>query len=132
VNILRVGAGLPGGRVVVRALVVDDNEPFRVLVVALLRDVAAVVEQAADGDTAVRIASELRPDIVVMDISMPRLDGISAARAIQLAVPLARIVFLSGTETQQKLREASAYGTVIEKHVADLRAELRAALRPAA
>ena len=117
---------------VVRALVVDDNEPFRVLVVALLRDVAAVVEQAADGDTAVRIASELRPDIVVMDISMPRLDGISAARAIQLAVPSARIVFLSGTETQQKLREASAYGTVIEKHVADLRAELRAALRPAA
>jgi two-component system, chemotaxis family, protein-glutamate methylesterase/glutaminase len=81
----------------VRALVVDDNEPFRVLVVALLRDVAAVVEQAPDGDTAVRMARELRPDIVVMDISMPRLDGISAARAIQLAVPSARIVFLSGT-----------------------------------
>jgi response regulator NasT len=101
-------------------------------VVALLRDVAAVVEQAADGDTAVRLARELRPDIVVMDISMPRLDGISAARAIQLATPSARIVFLSGTETQQKLREASAYGTVIEKQVADLRAELRAALQLAA
>jgi CheY-like chemotaxis protein len=116
----------------VRALVVDDNEGFRALVVALLRDVAVVVEQAADGDMAVRIARELRPDIVVMDISMPRLDGISAAQRIQTAVPSARIVFLSGTETQQKLREASVYGTVIEKHVADLSAELRAALRLAA
>lgn len=117
---------------VVRALVVDDNEPFRILVTALLREVAAVVEQAADGDTAVRMARELRPDIVVMDISMPRLDGISAARAIQAAIPSVLVVFLSGTETQQKLREASVYGTVIEKHVDDLRAELRTALRLAA
>ena len=116
----------------VRALVVDDNEPFRVLVAGLLREIAVVVEQAADGDTAIRIARELRPDIVVMDISMPRLDGISAARAIQAAVPSARVVFLSGTETRQKLREASVYGRVIEKRVADLPAELRAALRQAA
>ena len=115
-----------------RLLVVDDNEPFRVLVAALLRDVAGVVEQAADGDTAVRMARELRPDIVVIDISMPRLDGISAARAIQAAVPSTRIVFVSGTETEQKLREASVYGRVIEKRVADLPAELRAALRQAA
>jgi CheY-like chemotaxis protein len=118
--------------VIVRALVVDDNEPFRVLVTALLRDVAVVVEQAADGETAVRMARELRPDIVVMDISMPRLDGISAARAIRAAVPSVLVVFLSGTETKQKLSEASVYGTVIEKHVADLRAELHAALRLAA
>jgi DNA-binding NarL/FixJ family response regulator len=56
----------------------------------------------ADGDTAVRMARELRPDIVVMDISMPRLDGISAARAIQAAVPSVLVVFVSGTETQQE------------------------------
>jgi CheY-like chemotaxis protein len=118
--------------VAVRALVVDDDEAFRVLVAAVLRGVAVVVEQASDGETAVRMARELRPDIVVMDISMPRMDGITAARAIQAAVPSASIVFVSGTETQQKLREASVYGAVVEKHVADLEAELRAVVRLAA
>jgi CheY-like chemotaxis protein len=100
--------------VAVRALVVDDNEAFRVLVAAVLRGVAVVVEQTSDGETAVRMARELRPDIVVMDISMPGMDGITAARAIQAALPSARIVFVSGTETQQKLREASVYGAVVE------------------
>jgi two-component system, chemotaxis family, protein-glutamate methylesterase/glutaminase len=115
-----------------RVLLVDDNEAFRALVAAFLQDLAPVVEQATDGDMAVRMARELRPDIVVMDISMPRLDGISAARAIQASVPSARIIFLSGTETGQKLREAAVYGAVIEKDVTDLHAELRAALQRAA
>jgi CheY-like chemotaxis protein len=110
-----------------RALVVDDNEEFRTLVVALLAEVADVVEQAADGDVAVHLARGLRPDLVVMDITMPRLDGISAARAIRRVHPAVRIVFLSGTETPKKLAEASSYGVVIEKTVPDLRAELYAA-----
>jgi CheY-like chemotaxis protein len=110
-----------------RALVVDDNDAFRTLVVALLRDVADVVEQAADGQVAVQLARDLRPDLVVMDITMPRMDGISAARAILDVHPSARVVFLSGTETAKKLSEASEYGVVIEKNVTDLRAELHAA-----
>jgi CheY-like chemotaxis protein len=65
-----------------RALVVDDDDAFRTLVVALLAEVADVVEQAADGDVAVQLARDLRPDLIVMDITMPRMDGISAARAI--------------------------------------------------
>ena len=110
-----------------RALVVDDNDAFRTLVVALLGDVADVVEQAADGQVAVQLARDLRPDLVVMDITMPRMDGISAARAILDVYPSVRFVFLSGTETAKKLSEASAYGVVIEKNVTDLRAELHAA-----
>ena len=62
-----------------------------------------------------------------MDISMPRMDGTSAARALLEVHPSARVVFLSGTETAKKLSEASAYGVVIEKNVTDLRAELHAA-----
>ena len=87
-----------------RALVVDDNDAFRTLVVALLGDVADVVEQAADGQVAVQLARDLRPDLVVMDITMPRMDGISAARAILDVYPSVRFVFLSGTETAKSLR----------------------------
>jgi CheY-like chemotaxis protein len=110
-----------------RALVVDDDDAFRTLLVALLAEVADVVAQAADGDVAVQLARDLRPDLIVMDITMPRMDGISAARAILAVRPRARIVFLSGTETAKKLSEASAYGVVIEKNVIDLRPELLAA-----
>jgi DNA-binding NarL/FixJ family response regulator len=110
-----------------RALVVDDDDAFRTLVVALLAEVADVVEQAADGDVALQLARDLRPDLVVMDITMPRMDGISAAQAILQVHPRARVVFLSGTETAKKLSEASDYGVVIEKNVIDLRAELLAA-----
>jgi DNA-binding NarL/FixJ family response regulator len=67
------------------------------------------------------------PTLIVMDISMLRMDGISAARALLEVHPSARVVFLSGTETATKLSEASAYGVVIEKNVTDLRAELYAA-----
>jgi DNA-binding NarL/FixJ family response regulator len=56
---------------------------------------------------------------------MPRKDGLAAAREIQRLVPSARIVFLSGTETAAKLAEAREIGRVIEKHVADLRAEVQ-------
>src|ERR1035437_1073545 len=123
-DIIETGRGSGRQRGLMRALVVDDNDAFRTLVVALLGDVADVVEQAADGQVAIQLARDLRPDLVVMDITMPRMDGISAARAILQVHPSARIVFLSGTETAKKLSEASAYGVVIEKNVNDLRAEL--------
>jgi two-component system, response regulator PdtaR len=110
-----------------RALVVDDDDAFRTLVVALLGEIAEVVEQAADGEVALQLARDLRPDLIVMDITMPRMDGIAAARAILRSSPSARIVFLSGTETAQKLSDASAYGVVVEKSVPDLRATLYAA-----
>jgi CheY-like chemotaxis protein len=107
-----------------RALVVDDNDAFRTLIVALIKEVADVVEQAADGDVAVALVRSLQPELIVLDISMPRLDGISAAKEILRVDPQARIIFLSGTETAQKLAEASAYGVVIEKNVGNLRREL--------
>jgi len=69
--------------------------------------IADVVEQAADGQVAVPLVRDLRPDLVVMDITVPRMDGISAARAILDVHPSARFVFLSGTETAKKLSEAS-------------------------
>jgi CheY-like chemotaxis protein len=111
---------------VVRVLVVDDDEAFRRLVVALLSEIASVIEQAADGDTAITLAHALRLDLVVMDIEMPRVDGLTAARAVRKTVPSARVVFLTGTATESKISEASQIGPVVRKDVSDLRAELRA------
>jgi DNA-binding NarL/FixJ family response regulator len=67
-----------------RVLLVDDDSGFRDTVRHLLiqREEAVVVGEAADGEQAVALARELRPDVIVMDIRMPRMDGIEATRLI--------------------------------------------------
>jgi DNA-binding NarL/FixJ family response regulator len=69
---------------VTTVLVVDDNEAFRgglVLILQAAPDLA-VVGQAADGEQAVAMAHDLRPDVVLMDLRMPKMDGIAATRAL--------------------------------------------------
>jgi CheY-like chemotaxis protein len=111
-------------------LVVDDDEPFRALVAAMLSSEDAVVEQAADGDVAVRLAASLRPDVVLMDISMPGMNGIDAAKAMRATNRSLLIIFLSGTETETKLATAANRGAhlVIRKSEPDLALALRDAL----
>ncbi|MBF6842148.1 response regulator, partial [Acinetobacter baumannii] len=63
-----------------RVVVAEDEAVIRLDIVEMLREVGYdVVGEAADGESAIRLAEELRPDLVVMDIKMPILDGISAA-----------------------------------------------------
>jgi len=80
-----------------RVLVVDDHPLYREGLVGLLgtTDDLVVVGQAADGLNAVRLATELAPDVVVMDLTMPGLDGIEATRRIVSATPQARVVVLT-------------------------------------
>ncbi|WP_030925628.1 response regulator [Streptosporangium amethystogenes] len=68
----------------IRVLVADDHAAVRAGIVLILdgHDDIEVVGQAANGEQAVAMASELRPDVVLMDIRMPKLDGISATRAL--------------------------------------------------
>ncbi|MGF1654803.1 MAG: response regulator transcription factor [Actinomycetales bacterium] len=75
------------GEAPIRVVVVDDQAMVRDGLVAVLETAPdiAVVGQAGDGDEAVRLAAELGPDVVVMDIRMPRVDGLEATRRIVAA-----------------------------------------------
>jgi len=94
-----------------RVLLVDDHQLLRQAVRRALEDAGMeVVAEAGDGSEAVRLASEISPDVVVMDVSMPVLDGVEATRRIHANKPDLPIVVLTmhGEETQR--REALAAG----------------------
>ena len=80
-----------------RVLVVDDHDLFRTGLATLLglQPDVEVVAQASGGRMGVRLAEELRPDVVLMDLRMPDLDGSDATRAILESQPSARVVALS-------------------------------------
>lgn len=115
-----------------RVLIVDDDAPFRQLVRALLSgiDGLSVVGEAEDGDHAVAVAAALRPDVVVLDVSMPRMNGIDAAAEILRARASTRIVFLTGTVQEATIARArnAGLGPVVVKTTSDLRGELAEAL----
>jgi NarL family two-component system response regulator LiaR len=81
-----------------RVLLVDDSAEFVEGVRALLDpdERLDVVGAAADGEEAVALAERLRPDLVLMDIGLPRVDGVEATRAIRERCPTARVVMLTG------------------------------------
>ncbi len=83
----------------VRVLIADDEPLFVETIEALLAedDRVEVVGTAADGEEAVKLARSLEPDVILMDISMPTLDGIEAAREIREHLPAARILVLTGS-----------------------------------
>jgi two-component system, NarL family, response regulator LiaR len=79
-----------------RVILADDNGPVRRSLRALLeREGFKVVGEAADGEEAVSLAQKHRPDVVLLDLSMPRLSGIEAARRIHGLFPEARTIILT-------------------------------------
>jgi len=96
----------------IRVLLVDDHSLFRQGLAALLRREKEfeVVGEAQDGIEAVARAKELKPDIVLMDVSMPRCDGVEAARRIRQALPAIKIVMPTILEQDKKLFEAIKAG----------------------
>ncbi|HYY78143.1 MAG TPA: response regulator transcription factor [Actinomycetes bacterium] len=96
----------------VRILVADDHPLTRDGIKAALAMDAEleVVAEAEDGQQAVSLAEEVRPDVVLMDVRMPVLGGIRATREITRLVPEARVIMLTVEETQAKVGEAIQAG----------------------
>jgi DNA-binding NarL/FixJ family response regulator len=117
---------LPMADAAVSVLVVDDQTPFRLAAKAVLRRAEGfeLVGEAADGDEAVDQAKALRPDLVLMDINMPRVNGIEATRQIVAEVP-GTTVFLCSTYQQSDLpEEAAASGFAAYVNKEELSADL--------
>lgn len=96
-----------------RVLVVDDHDVFRRGLVRLLReDGIDVIAEASGGNAAVRLAAELRPEVVVMDLSMPDLSGLEATRQIVGGSSGARVVVLSVSGDESDVIEALVAGAV--------------------
>ena len=92
----------------VRIIAVDDNQQFRELVKRYLnRDPEfSLVGEACDGQEGVRLTEELRPDLVLMDISMPRVNGLAATKEIKAARPETRVIILSVHKEEAYFRAA--------------------------
>ena len=97
---------------VIRVLIVDDHALYRrgLLTVLETEEGIEVVGEAADGLEAVEQAEEVLPDVIVMDVSMPKRGGIDACRVIKQRVPSARILMLTSSDDEANLFEAVRAG----------------------
>jgi len=95
----------------VRILIAEDQELVRQGLAALLKTEAVdIVGEAEDGAAAVEMTRALRPDIVLMDLSMPTLDGVEATRRIKRASPQIRVLILTIANCERRVAEALAAG----------------------
>ena len=97
---------------VIRVLIADDQALFRrgLYVVLGTEDHIEVVAEAENGEEAIERAEELAPDVVLMDVRMPRINGIEAARQINMAVPTTKILMLTVSDEEEDLFEAVKAG----------------------
>jgi two-component system, response regulator PdtaR len=100
-----------------RVVVAEDESLIRMDIVEILRDNGFdVVGEAGDGETAVALATELKPDLVIMDVKMPQLDGISAAERLTKnhIAPVVLLTAFSQKELVERASEAGALAYVVK------------------
>jgi DNA-binding NarL/FixJ family response regulator len=118
----------------VRVLVVDDYEPFRRFINSVLakRPALQIVGEASDGLEAVRRAEELKPDLILLDIGLPSLNGIDVARQVRKLAPESKIIFVSQESSPDVMQVAlnlGAWGYVVKAQAgSDLLAAVDAVL----
>ena len=106
-----------------RVLIADDHRLFAEALEAILAtdERIEVVGQASDGGEAIKLARTLGPDVVLMDVSMPVLDGFEATREIRAATEGTRVLMLTGSNSRadvDRSREAGASGYVTKDRIA--------------
>ena len=110
-------------------LIVDDNAAVRRMIRRVVSDLVEDIHECADGVAAIAAYKELRPDVVLMDIEMKGLNGITATRQILSAFPDARVIIVTGYRDEHlraAAREAGACGYVLKENLLELRAALQA------
>ena len=105
-----------------RILIADDHGLIRAGLKALLKDVPTieVIGEAADGLSLLKLAADLQPDMILMDISMPGLTGIEATQRLRQIVPQTRVLALTVHEDEGMLRKmirAGAHGYLIKRAI---------------
>jgi CheY-like chemotaxis protein len=107
-----------------KLLIVEDNDEMRALLKSVIADLAETIIECWDGDQALTNYRQHRPDFVLMDIRMKRLDGIAATRQITAAFPNAAIVMVTDYDDarlRKAARAAGACGYVVKENILPLR-----------
>jgi len=115
---IKVGSGAPKtSGIATRVVVAEDEALIRMDLVEMLSEEGYdVVGEAGDGEAAVALTSELKPDLVVMDVKMPKMDGISAAEQIasRRIAPVVMLTAFSQRELVDRARQAGAMAYVVK------------------
>jgi len=121
----------------IRVLLVDDAADIRVLLKLVLEfdDEFVVVAEAANGEEAIRLSEEHQPDLVVLDIAMPVMDGMDALQQLRLVAPQTKVVMYSAYDSGWLAERARGFGAAayIDKTagVVDMVGQLRSICQPA-
>jgi len=101
-------------------VVVDDNLEYRQIVCALLASVSGtmtIVGEAADGEEALAVVRRERPDLVITDLVMPRLDGVELTRRIRQELPQTKVILMSSHTEDAYLASDSGANAFVNKQV---------------
>lgn len=114
----------------IRVLVVDDYAPWRQFVCSILRKQLGyqVIGEASDGFEGVQKAKEQQPDLILLDIGLPRLSGIEVGKRVRKLAPRAKILFVSQETSSDVMREALNLGALGYVHKSSAGTELRPAI----